>query len=308
MGKARKQRRVFKSTIAKQAPRVRVTHLDSVEKINQFYQSLSPAEQKAMMQDAAQLVGEHDSVNEEIPTRYVDGEIIEQLTKNFSRAISARGEKPKPGDYIKGTSADGDYVVEAYVVPTHMPAHPVKGQPFAMKVGITDACGYRLAAKDKTLEPRFNLPDDMTRVQSLGFADGLRSLFLIFFDQYPDGSPDDQLFQSISAVQKNIDGFAQLSANLRASQDEQPVANSLDLYHQYFVESFTEGVQFSLYALPHGLMKLYYSLPEDRGFELAHRFGWEHFTKEESPDKDELIIGALDQLKAMYEEYQAAAA
>jgi hypothetical protein len=55
-------------------------------------------------------------------------------------------------------------------------------------------------------------------------------------------------------------------------------------------------------------MKLYYSLPEDRGFELAHRFGWEHFTKEESPDKDGLIIGALDQLKAMYADYQRSAA
>jgi hypothetical protein len=53
-------------------------------------------------------------------------------------------------------------------------------------------------------------------------------------------------------------------------------------------------------------MKLYYSLPEDRGFELAHHFGWELFMKEDSPDKDVLIIGALDQLKAMYGEYQAA--
>ncbi len=305
MGKTRKQKR--NSSITKQNPRVRVTHLDSVEKINQFYQNLSPAEQEAMMQDAAKYIREHNSVNKEIPTRYVDSEVIDQLMENFSHAMSERGEKPKPGDYIKGTSGDGNYIVEAYVVPTRMPAHPAKGKPFAMKIAISDFAGFRIAAKDKTQEPRFNLPDDTARVQGLAYADGLRALYHIFFDRFPDSPPSNQLLQSIP-LEPDITSAAQGMAEIRSTQDERPIANSPELYRQYFVESFIAGVQFSLYALPRGLMKLYYSLPEDRGFELAHRFGWEHFTKEESPDKDGLIIGALDQLKAMYADYQRSAA
>src|SRR5205807_8163507 len=139
-----------------------------------------------------------------------------------------------------------------------------------------------------TAEPRYSLPDEITRVQSQGMADGLRSLFIMLTEQFPDGPPVKQLFQSSLLIEKEkIESTAECVAEIVASCEERPIANDIDLFYQHYSPSYVAGFHFGLYALPRGLMEICYSVPEDRHYELVHRFAWERFTKELTPDKDE---------------------
>lgn len=302
MSKKKRQKRITASS-SKRA--VRVTHLDSEEKIGQFFDSLSPREQEAFMKDAARHIAD-DASSEESPLKlYVDEDIINQLTEGFMRTLGESGHKPKPGDHIRARSEDG-YVVEGYVVETEMPEHSTKGKPFAMKIAIFDSDGLCVAPKDATQHPRFMLPDEAAHVQCQGMSEGLRALHVMFDEVSPDGPPVEQLFQSTFLVEpEKVEYMAQGVAYLLAHSEARPVANDLEMFDQVFKQGFTAGFQFGLYALPRGLMKLYRSIPGDRVYDLAFRFSWEHFVKEPAPDNDALMVGALDQLKAMYEEYQA---
>lgn len=159
MGKARKQKNTAIRDQEMKGKPVRVTHLNSVEKISQFYQSLPPVEQEAMRQDAARWIGERDDAPLPYPpgTRFVDRRLIESLTEGFFRSLQKLDKAPKEGDHFEATSSDG-YKVEALAVATQMPASPTRGVPIAMKVAVFDPEGHYLVAREDTLESSEDQP------------------------------------------------------------------------------------------------------------------------------------------------------
>jgi hypothetical protein len=176
-------------------------------------------------------------------------------------------------------------------------------------VRFTESPRARIRRKPEEKD-HVTLPDENADVQIIGYTHGMDMPFIM---SYGHLSPDQSLTKTWPTILPtelcDIEEMAREGASHLISENGYCTTNFPDLFCEQYTKGFVEGYQFGLHAKSHGLMELLHSMRTESDalrYELSRRFAHELILKEPTPNKDDLMSSKLDQLKAMYEEYQSA--
>jgi hypothetical protein len=161
----------------------------------------------------------------------------------------------------------------------------------------------------KTEPGRYLFPTDEANVRVMGYSHGAGLLCHLLFQALPPGAMPPPAFP-IAAIPRSPEAMTILAREaagaLLASFGGSAITNDEQAWLSAYQQGFVEGYRFSIYANPHGLIRLLYALrTEEKQSALLFWFARALLTEEPETSDDATIRDGIAQLQAIYTRYRA---